>query len=262
MFAARVGTGSNEKLRYSLHERMLKLKTDNCPFVNLPKSSRNQWGWGIICDGHETLHLDQTLAVAMASARSALVTRGYAPKVHHSGEILVPFRKKNFSWSSQRRNARTITTSPDRASRKGAWKRILMARSSVSPIRGWPRCGCSPPSTSCTRPSDERSQHPRMRTYTPKMRISQGKTDFIPRSCHMRQAGEIPRVLSYAFGPLCLAAPRRRQQIVGLLGRAWRGTHHRAQLMKLTIFWVVYKLLTRRSRHGIKPSNKEPRCTI
>ena len=47
MFAARVGTGFNEKLLHSLHERMLKLKTDNCPFVNLPKSSRNQWGGGL-----------------------------------------------------------------------------------------------------------------------------------------------------------------------------------------------------------------------
>lgn len=46
-FAGRVGTGFSTGLLGSLHKRLMKMKQDKCPFIDLPSKHRGQWNQGI-----------------------------------------------------------------------------------------------------------------------------------------------------------------------------------------------------------------------
>jgi bifunctional non-homologous end joining protein LigD len=47
LFAAKVGTGFDQKLLASLHERLEKLRRPDCPFANLPEARSGRWGAGL-----------------------------------------------------------------------------------------------------------------------------------------------------------------------------------------------------------------------
>jgi len=47
LFASKVGTGYSQAMLRALHERMLPLRTQECPFANLPEARKGRWGQGI-----------------------------------------------------------------------------------------------------------------------------------------------------------------------------------------------------------------------
>jgi bifunctional non-homologous end joining protein LigD len=46
-FAGRVGTGFSEKLLRTLHSKLNKIRTETCPFFNLPAAGRSRWDRGL-----------------------------------------------------------------------------------------------------------------------------------------------------------------------------------------------------------------------
>jgi len=47
LFASKVGTGYSDAVLRAVHERMVGLKVEKCPFANLPDKRKGRWGQGI-----------------------------------------------------------------------------------------------------------------------------------------------------------------------------------------------------------------------
>jgi bifunctional non-homologous end joining protein LigD len=47
LFASKVGTGYSDAVLRAVHERLEPLRTDKCPFANLPTQRNGRWGQGI-----------------------------------------------------------------------------------------------------------------------------------------------------------------------------------------------------------------------
>ena len=55
-FAGRVGTGFSEKLLHSLFGELNKIRTEKCPFFNLPAAGRSRWDQGLTATEMKRCH--------------------------------------------------------------------------------------------------------------------------------------------------------------------------------------------------------------
>ena len=55
-FAGRVGTGFSEQLLRSLYSDFQKIRTDQCPFYNVPAKGRSRWDQGLTAADMKRCH--------------------------------------------------------------------------------------------------------------------------------------------------------------------------------------------------------------
>jgi bifunctional non-homologous end joining protein LigD len=70
-FTGRVGTGFSEKLLRTLHSKLNKIRTEACPFFNLPAAGRSRWDRGLTATEMKRCHWVKPAITLQNSARVA-----------------------------------------------------------------------------------------------------------------------------------------------------------------------------------------------